>query len=70
MLSKSAVSKSSSPNLHAVAVANIARLYRAAIYEWLKADGAGDQNIAAIHRFFALMLTADNRLTMIKLTVK
>lgn len=70
MFSKSAVAKSSSPQLHSMVVANIDSLFTRATMGWSKPDRASDTNIAAIHRFFAPMDLPSGRMGMVKLTVK
>ena len=69
MLSGKAVGKSESPQAHALAVANLDRLFERALLGWSKPDAAGDPNIVAIHRFFAPMLS-DGRAMLAKMTVK
>jgi hypothetical protein len=55
MLSKSAVSKSASPSLHSMAVANIDSLFRNAVLERAEQDRNADPNIAGIPRFSVQM---------------
>jgi len=69
MLSKSAVNKSESPAIHAMAVANADRLFERAVYGWSKPDRDEDIHFAGIHRFFAPMWV-DGRMKLVKLTVK
>jgi len=70
MFSRSAVAKSESPTRHAAAVANADYLFTHAVYGWSKSDRAGDPNIVAIHRFFALMGEVGECVRLAKLTVK
>jgi len=69
MLSSTAVNKSESSALHAMAVANIDHLFTRAIFGWSKQDRHGNTGIVAIHRFFA-SLEINGRTNMVKLTVK
>ena len=69
MLSKSAVSKSTSAADQSLAVANLDHLFTNAIHGWSKPDRDGDVNIVAIHRLFAPMET-DQGVRVVKLTVK
>lgn len=69
MVSESAVRKSVSPAVHAQAVANVDVLFERALHEGAYPDRHNDPNIAAIHRFYAPMLS-DGGLLQVKLTVK
>ncbi len=69
MLSASAVSKSTSPADHALAVANLDHLFAKAEYGWVKQARAADPNVAGIHRLFAPMQTGDG-VRLVKITVK
>ncbi len=69
MLSGKAVGKSEDAALHALAVANLDSLFESAIHGWSKQDRDGDQNIKAIHRFFAPLLV-DGKAKLVKMTVK
>jgi len=69
MTSESPVRKSVSPEVHALAVANVDQLYRAAELLGVETDRAGDINIRGIHRFGAALI-ADGEVYGVKLTVK
>lgn len=70
MMSRSAVAKSTSAQLHALAVANADALFKQAKLGWTKRDRGGDTGIAGIHRFFAVTEKPDGRMAMVKMTVK
>lgn len=70
MLSGKAVWKSSSPALHARAVANVDRIFADAVPGWSKADRAGAPGISAVHRLFSAVRLDDGRMGMAKVTVK
>jgi hypothetical protein len=70
MLSQSAVAKSTSPELHTRAIANIDTLFAASRLGWSKPDRAGNPNIAAVHRYFVPMKSPDGRPALVKMTVK
>lgn len=69
MLSGKAVSKSETPQAHALAVANLDELFARALLGWSKPDAGGDPNIKGIHRFFAPVVR-DGRAMLAKMTVK
>ena len=69
MLSRKAVTKSESPEIHAFAVANLDQIYKRSILGWSKPDANGSHSIAAIHRFFAAVVK-DGTAYMSKMTVK
>lgn len=69
MLSRSAVSKSETPQSHALAVANLDDLFARAIQGWSKPDRDSNQNIRAIHRFFAPIMHGQ-QMQLVKMTVK
>ena len=66
MISDSAANKSSSHELHALAVANADELFRNAKLGWSKQDRNKDPNFQAIHRFFAPLITPDGRAATVK----
>lgn len=69
MLSAKAVSKSVSPEIHSLAVANADKLYENALYGWSKPDRDNNSNIVAIHRMFAVLNSGEGK-QLVKLTVK
>jgi len=69
MASGSAVKKSVSPQIHALALANLKRLFETAVEGWEKEDRARDANIKGIVRFFSELRTVDHAY-LVKLTVK
>ena len=69
MVSGSAVGKSISPEAHALAVANLDRLFGNALLSEIAPDRANDENIKAIHRFAAPMFLGDE-LLRVNLLVK
>jgi hypothetical protein len=69
MLSDSAASKSTSPEEHALAVANIDTLYQNAIEGWAKRRESDPADLKAAHRLFAPMQT-DKGMRLVKLTMK
>jgi len=69
MTSESAVKKSASPQTHALAVANVDRLFQEAELLESHPDRGNDQNIKAIHRFYAPMVY-DGQVYAVKITVK
>lgn len=69
MLSASAVHKSESSAEHALAVANLDTLFRAARTGWTKTDRDGNENIQSVRRMFAPMRVG-NQIRLVKLTVK
>jgi len=69
MLSKTAVTKSENPAVHAWAVANADHLFTHATYGWSKPDRGGNADIKAIHRFF-IRVRVDGSIKIVKLTVK
>lgn len=74
MLQRKAVSKSETPTLHSLAVANLDQLFERAIYGWGKEDSKeqekGTAHFKAIHRLFAPLALQDGRVLLAKLTVK
>ncbi|MDR3158610.1 MAG: hypothetical protein LBU11_06295 [Zoogloeaceae bacterium] len=69
MLSNSAARKSTSPEEHALAVANIDTLYQNAIKGWAKRRESDPDDLKATHRLFAPMQT-DKGMRLVKLTMK
>lgn len=69
MLNGKAVGKSETPELHALAVANLDYLFESAIDGWSKPDRDGNENLSAIHRFFSV-LPAKPGSRFVKITVK
>jgi len=69
MLSKTAVTKSENPAVHAWAVANADYLFAHATYGWSKPDRGGNADIKAIHRFF-IRVRVNGGIKIVKLTVK
>ena len=69
MLNGKAVAKSETPATHALAVANLDSLFENSILGWSKPDQNADTNLAAIHRFFSVLQTADGP-RLVKMTVK
>lgn len=69
MLSASAVHKSESPKEHALAVANLDKLFAQAVTGWVKVDRNQNPNILALRRMFAPMIV-ESKARMVKLTVK
>ncbi|WP_347989505.1 JAB domain-containing protein [Methylomonas sp. AM2-LC] len=69
MLSAKAVNKSSSASDHALAVANLDKLFAEAVHGWSKADDNKHHSLNAVHRFFAPMMTKDG-MRLVKMTVK
>jgi len=59
MLNEKSVGKSETPSSHALAVANLDKLFEKAVLGWSKPDAGGDPNITAIHRFFVPVEVAD-----------
>lgn len=70
MTSQSAVRKSTSPEDHALAVANVDKLFAHALLDTSAADERGEPTIAAIRRYVAPMVTADGEVVAVKMTVK
>lgn len=70
MLSASAARKSVSAADHALAVANVDKLFAAAVLDHSHADARGEPTIVAIHRFMAPMIGGDGNVLLVKLTVK
>ncbi len=69
MLSRKAVEQSTNARDQSMAVANVDRLYEAAMFGWSKEDRDSNSNINAVHRFFA-PIEVDGRMLLAKLTVK
>lgn len=69
MLSRKAVEQSTNARDQSMAVANVDRLYEAAMFGWSKEDRDSNSNLKAIHRFFA-PIEVDGRMLLAKLTVK
>ncbi|MDR3159009.1 MAG: hypothetical protein LBU11_08405 [Zoogloeaceae bacterium] len=69
MLSKSAVERSVSPEIHSLAVANLDRIFEIARSGKVHPDRAQDENITAVHCFYAPLVTTDG-VYKVKLTVK
>ncbi|EFI61336.1 MULTISPECIES: PLxRFG domain-containing protein [Comamonas] len=69
MLSRKAVEQSTNARDQSMAVANVDRLYEAALFGWSKEDRDSNSNLKAIHRFFA-PIEVDERMLLAKLTVK
>lgn len=70
MTSQKAVAKSTSPEDHALAVANIDQLFRHALLDRSHPDKHGEPTIAAIHRYVAPMIAADGEVRAVKMVVK
>lgn len=70
MLSASSVGKSTSAELHSLAVTNIDDLFARAVKGWDKKDQRNEPSIVSMHRFFAEIEKPDGQMAMIKLTVK
>lgn len=69
MTSASAVTKSTSPEDHALAVANADKLFSAALLDHSHHDKKGEPTISAVHRYFAPLVT-ENGVRAVKMTVK
>ena len=69
MVSASATRKSVDARVHALAVANVDRLFSRAITEYTHKDRDSDKNIKQIHRMFSPFVVGDN-VFVAKLTVK
>ena len=69
MVSASATRKSVDARVHALAVANVDRLFSRAITEYTHKDRDNDKNIKQIHRMFSPFVVGDN-VFVAKLTVK
>ena len=69
MVSASATRKSVDARVHALAVANVDRLFSRAITEYTHKDRDNDKNIKQIHRVFSPFVVGDN-VFVAKLTVK
>lgn len=69
MVSASATRKSVDARVHAIAVANVDRLFSRAITEYTHKDRDNDKNIKQIHRVFSPFVVGDN-VFVAKLTVK
>jgi hypothetical protein len=69
MLSESAAKKSSSPEDHALAVANLDRLFANAVEGWSKRRDSDPSDLLTVHRMFAVLDTGQ-RARLVKLTVK
>ena len=69
MVSASATRKSVDARVHALAVANVDRLFSRAITEYTHKDRNNDKNIKQIHRMFSPFVVGDN-VFVAKLTVK
>ena len=69
MVSASATRKSVDARVHALAVANVDRLFSRAITEYTHKDRDSDKNIKQIHRMFSPFVVGDN-VYVAKLTVK
>ncbi|MFZ4775130.1 MAG: hypothetical protein ACOYM3_07200 [Terrimicrobiaceae bacterium] len=69
MLNDSSVGKSVSPEIHALAVANVDQLFENGIRGFSGPDEHGDNNISSVHRYFAPMLVG-NDIYVAKMTVK
>jgi len=70
MTSQSATAKSASPADHALAVANLDRLFASAQLDNSHQDEKGEPTIRAIHRFVSPMIALDGRVLAVKMTVK
>ena len=70
MTSAKAVTKSTSGAYHALAVANVDKLFENAVLDSSRPDTRGEKTIVAIHRFVAPMVAADGEVLAVKLTVK
>lgn len=70
MLSASAARKSVSAEDHALAVANVDKLFEAAVLDHSHTDARAEPTIVAIHRFMAPMVSTTGDVVLVKLTVK
>ncbi|MDR2875967.1 MAG: hypothetical protein LBV44_08595 [Methylobacillus sp.] len=70
MTSESAVKKSTSPEDHALAVANLDQLFENASIDEPHADKRGEPTIAQIHRVYAPMVSSSGEVLVVKMTVK
>lgn len=70
MSSRKAGDKSLTMQDHALAIANIDKLFAHALLDHSHADSKGEPTIKAIHRFMAPMFGANGNLVLVKMTVK
>jgi hypothetical protein len=70
MTSNSAVGKSSSAELHSLAVANADKLFMNAELDHSHPDKKGERTIKSIHRFSAPMITPNGEIAIVKITAK
>lgn len=69
MTSQSAVGKSTSPQDHAMAIANVDSLFESALLDHSHDDAKGEPTIKAIHRYVSAMIV-DGEVLAVKMTVK
>ena len=70
MTSKSASEKSTSLADHALAIANVDKLFAHALLDETHVDKRGEPTIVGIHRYVAPMIGADGNVAAVKMTVK